>query len=198
MAIQTSSRKDSNELNLEPIRPISFLLHLGRIKIPYPLQWGAPTFDAGHAFGMMAAVFVSLIESLGAYKVALRSASATPPPAHVLSRGIGWQGIGILLDGLFGTGTGRLYCVYYGPNPMATHIDYIVEFTVAVPILILTGISDCLPDGEHVVQVYCGQTQAIQQYALELSQCLPPTPETTSLDKSDSGRLWCLFKTQYT
>ncbi|KAF9587721.1 hypothetical protein IFM89_004698 [Coptis chinensis] len=76
------------------------------IKIPYPLQWGAPTFDAGHAFGMMAAVFVSLIESTGAYKAALRLASATPPPAHVLSRGIGWQGIGILLDGLFGTGTG--------------------------------------------------------------------------------------------
>lgn len=35
-----------------------------RIKIPYPLQWGAPTFDAGHAFGMMAAVLVSLIEVL--------------------------------------------------------------------------------------------------------------------------------------
>lgn len=76
------------------------------VKIPYPLQWGAPTFDAGHAFGMMAAVLVSLIESTGAYKAASRLASATPPPAHVLSRGIGWQGIGILLDGLFGTVTG--------------------------------------------------------------------------------------------
>ncbi|KAJ0438555.1 putative xanthine/uracil/vitamin C permease [Helianthus annuus] len=30
--------------------------------IPYPLQWGAPTFEAGHAFGMMAAVLVSLVE----------------------------------------------------------------------------------------------------------------------------------------
>ncbi|OVA15157.1 Xanthine/uracil/vitamin C permease [Macleaya cordata] len=81
------------------------------IKIPYPLQWGAPTFDAGHAFGMMAAVLVSLIESTGAYKAASRLASATPPPAHVLSRGIGWQGIGILLDGLFGTGTGSTVSV---------------------------------------------------------------------------------------
>lgn len=35
-----------------------------RIKIPYPLQWGAPTFNAGHAFGMMAAVLVSLVEVL--------------------------------------------------------------------------------------------------------------------------------------
>uniref|UniRef100_A0A0C9RMM7 TSA: Wollemia nobilis Ref_Wollemi_Transcript_10547_2023 transcribed RNA sequence n=1 Tax=Wollemia nobilis TaxID=56998 RepID=A0A0C9RMM7_9CONI len=76
------------------------------IKFPYPLQWGAPTFDAGHTFGMMAAVLVSLIESSGAYLAASRLASATSPPAYVLSRGIGWQGIGILLDGLFGTGTG--------------------------------------------------------------------------------------------
>ncbi|RWW56614.1 hypothetical protein BHE74_00036658 [Ensete ventricosum] len=61
------------------------------IQIPYPLQWGAPTFNAGHSFGMMAAVLVSLIESTGAFKAAARLASATPPPAHVLSRGIGWQ-----------------------------------------------------------------------------------------------------------
>ncbi|KAL8140538.1 hypothetical protein V2J09_006559 [Rumex salicifolius] len=76
------------------------------IKIPYPLQWGVPSFDAGHSFAMMAAVMVSLIESTGAYKAAARLASATPPPAHVLSRGIGWQGIGILLSGLFGTLSG--------------------------------------------------------------------------------------------
>ncbi|AEC08934.1 Nucleobase-ascorbate transporter 2 [Arabidopsis thaliana] len=76
------------------------------IKIPYPLQWGAPSFDAGHAFAMMAAVLVSLIESTGAFKAAARLASATPPPPHVLSRGIGWQGIGILLNGLFGTLSG--------------------------------------------------------------------------------------------
>ncbi|CAL9774890.1 unnamed protein product [Musa acuminata subsp. burmannicoides] len=81
------------------------------IKIPYPLQWGAPTFDAGHSFGMMAAVLVSMIESTGAYNAAARLASATPPPAYVLSRGIGWQGIGVLLDGLFGTATGSTVSV---------------------------------------------------------------------------------------
>ncbi|KAI4991005.1 hypothetical protein ZWY2020_039376 [Hordeum vulgare] len=81
------------------------------ISIPYPLQWGAPTFNADHAFGMMAAVMVSLIESTGAFKAAARLASATPPPAYVLSRGIGWQGIGTLLDGLFGTATGSTVSV---------------------------------------------------------------------------------------
>lgn len=32
-----------------------------------------------------------LSQSTGAYKAASRLASATPPPSHVLSRGIGWQ-----------------------------------------------------------------------------------------------------------
>ncbi|XP_022985935.1 nucleobase-ascorbate transporter 1-like [Cucurbita maxima] len=80
-------------------------------KFPYPLQWGPPTFSAGHSFAMMAAVFVSMVESTGAYKAAARLAIATPPPAYVLSRGIGWQGIGVLLNGLFGTTTGATVAV---------------------------------------------------------------------------------------
>ncbi|KAL1562367.1 N-terminal acetyltransferase [Salvia divinorum] len=80
-------------------------------KFPYPLQWGPPTFAAGHCFAMMSAVLVSMVESTGAYKAASRLAIATPPPAYVLSRGIGWQGIGVLLDGLFGTGTGSTVSV---------------------------------------------------------------------------------------
>ncbi|CAI0417505.1 unnamed protein product [Linum tenue] len=51
------------------------------------------------------------MQSTGAYKAASRLAIATPPPAYVLSRGIGWQGVGILLDGLFGTGTGSTVSV---------------------------------------------------------------------------------------
>ncbi|KAK6919311.1 Nucleobase cation symporter 2 family [Dillenia turbinata] len=111
-------------------------------KFPYPLQWGPPTFSAGHSFSMMSAVLVSMVEwplmfswhqvcctcitthpltlypdsilnlqSTAAYKAASRLAIATPPPAYVLSRGIGWQGIGVLLDGLFGTGTGSTVSV---------------------------------------------------------------------------------------
>ncbi|MCL7045353.1 hypothetical protein MKW94_012599, partial [Papaver nudicaule] len=32
------------------------------IRIPYPFQFGAPTFNAGEAFAMMAASFVALVE----------------------------------------------------------------------------------------------------------------------------------------
>lgn len=76
------------------------------IRVPYPFQWGAPTFDAGEAFAMMLTSFVALVESTGAFIAVSRSASATMMPPSVLSRGIGWQGVGILLSGLFGTGIG--------------------------------------------------------------------------------------------
>ncbi|KAK2428334.1 Nucleobase-ascorbate transporter 7 [Trifolium repens] len=76
------------------------------IYVPYPFQWGAPTFNAGEAFAMMAASFVALIESTGGYIAVSRYASATPLPPSVLSRGIGWQGVGILLSGILGSGNG--------------------------------------------------------------------------------------------
>ncbi|KAG0466734.1 hypothetical protein HPP92_018314 [Vanilla planifolia] len=76
------------------------------IRVPYPFQWGAPTFDAGEAFAMMTAAFVALVESTGTFIAVSRNASATPLPPSVLSRGIGWQGFGILLGGFFGTANG--------------------------------------------------------------------------------------------
>ncbi|GFS32644.1 xanthine/uracil permease family protein [Actinidia rufa] len=76
------------------------------IRVPYPFQWGAPSFDAGEAFAMMVTSFVALVESTGTFMAVSRYASATPLPPSILSRGIGWQGIGILMSGLFGTVNG--------------------------------------------------------------------------------------------
>ncbi|KAK6148400.1 hypothetical protein DH2020_019312 [Rehmannia glutinosa] len=76
------------------------------ISVPYPFQWGAPSFDAGEAFAMMMAAFVALVESTGALIGTSRYASATPLPPSILSRGVGWQGVAILLSGLFGTANG--------------------------------------------------------------------------------------------
>ncbi|PUZ70588.1 hypothetical protein GQ55_2G243800 [Panicum hallii var. hallii] len=76
------------------------------ISVPYPFQWGAPTFDAGEAFAMMMTSFIALVESTGAFIGASRYASATMIPPSIVSRGIGWQGIGILLDSFFGTANG--------------------------------------------------------------------------------------------
>ncbi|CAM0944463.1 unnamed protein product [Alopecurus aequalis] len=78
-----------------------------------------------------------------------------------------------------------IYAVHveYGPDPASTRLDYIADFTVAMPILSLTGTHESQPDGEQVVQVYCVQTMAIQQYGLDLSLCSPPTSDTTGLGR---------------
>ncbi|XP_031280345.1 enhancer of mRNA-decapping protein 4-like [Pistacia vera] len=78
-----------------------------------------------------------------------------------------------------------IYSVHldYGANPMATRMDYIGEFAVTMPILSFTGTTE--PPGGHMVKLYCVQTLAIQQYALDLCQCLPPPTE--SVEDSDSG-----------
>jgi enhancer of mRNA-decapping protein 4 len=73
--------------------------------------------------------------------------------------------------------------VEYGPNPVSTRLDYIADFTVAMPILSLTGTHETQSEGEQVVQVYCVQTMAIQQYGLELSLCSPPTADTTGFGR---------------
>ncbi|KAJ9568052.1 hypothetical protein OSB04_004018 [Centaurea solstitialis] len=82
-----------------------------------------------------------------------------------------------------------IYAVHleYGPNPEMTRMDYISEFTVTMPILSLTGTSDLLPHGEQIIQVYCVQTQAIQQYALDLSRCLPPPIDNIMYEKPESA-----------
>ncbi|KAK6160751.1 hypothetical protein DH2020_004132 [Rehmannia glutinosa] len=76
------------------------------IKIPYPFQWGTPIFRASHVFGMMGAALVSSAESTGTFYAAARLAGATSPPGHVFSRSIGLQGIGQLLEGIFGSVVG--------------------------------------------------------------------------------------------
>ncbi|XP_034895309.1 nucleobase-ascorbate transporter 3 [Populus alba] len=76
------------------------------VRIPYPFQWGAPKFRASHVFGMIGAALVSSAESTGTFFAAARLAGATSPPAHVLSRSIGLQGVGLLLNGIFGAAVG--------------------------------------------------------------------------------------------
>ncbi|OIV97669.1 hypothetical protein TanjilG_12426 [Lupinus angustifolius] len=76
------------------------------VYLPYPFQWGSPTFNSGEAFAMMAASFVSLFESTGTFYAAARYGSATPVPPSIISRGTGWMGVATFLNGMFGSVTG--------------------------------------------------------------------------------------------
>ncbi|MCO5547875.1 hypothetical protein L7F22_001327 [Adiantum nelumboides] len=74
-----------------------------------------------------------------------------------------------------------LYVVHvnFGVNPSATRMDYLAEFLVMMPIFSITATSENVFDGEGVVQVYCVQTEAIQQYSLDLSFCVPSIESAT-------------------
>lgn len=55
---------------------------------------------------MLAGVLASIIESIGDYYACAKLSGAPPPPKHAINRGIGVEGIGCLLAGMFGTGNG--------------------------------------------------------------------------------------------
>jgi len=76
------------------------------LRLPYPGQWGAPTVSVAAVLGMLAGVLASVVESVGDYFACARLAGAPPPPRHALNRGIGVEGVGCMLAGLWGTGTG--------------------------------------------------------------------------------------------
>ena len=76
------------------------------IRMPYPFQWGFPSFSIAAVVGMLAGYIASMIESTGDYFAAARMAGAPNPDAKTVNRGIGFEGIGCFIAGLFGTGNG--------------------------------------------------------------------------------------------
>ncbi len=55
---------------------------------------------------MFSAVVASVLDSLGDYFAIARLAGAPPPPPHAVNRGIGFEGIGCVLAGAWGTANG--------------------------------------------------------------------------------------------
>jgi solute carrier family 23 (nucleobase transporter), member 1 len=75
-------------------------------RVPLPFQWGWPQFGLAAAVGMFAGYMASMVESVGDYYACARLAGAPPPDAKTVNRGIGMEGIGCLIAGIFGTGNG--------------------------------------------------------------------------------------------
>ncbi|XP_069978211.1 solute carrier family 23 member 1-like isoform X2 [Penaeus vannamei] len=79
-------------------------------RVPYPGQWGVPTVPVAGVVGMLGGSLASIIESIGDYYACAKIAGAPRPPTSAINRGIGIEGIGCLLAGLFGTGNGTTSC----------------------------------------------------------------------------------------
>lgn len=66
------------------------------------LPWGMPLFDASLLIAILAAYLASMIESFGDYHAVSRVAAAPDPDEKTINRGIGAEGIGCFITGLFG------------------------------------------------------------------------------------------------
>uniref|UniRef100_A0A0K8S4G3 Solute carrier family 23 member 2 n=3 Tax=Lygus hesperus TaxID=30085 RepID=A0A0K8S4G3_LYGHE len=75
-------------------------------RIPYPGQWGMPTVSAAGVLGMLAGVLACTVESISYYPTVAKMCAAPPPPVHAINRGIGVEGLGTVLAGLWGSGNG--------------------------------------------------------------------------------------------
>ncbi|XP_046481884.1 solute carrier family 23 member 2 isoform X2 [Neodiprion pinetum] len=75
-------------------------------RIPYPGQWGLPTVSLAGVLGMLAGVLACTVESISYYPTTSRMCGAPPPPLHAINRGIGTEGLGTVLAGLWGSGNG--------------------------------------------------------------------------------------------
>jgi len=75
-------------------------------RIPMPFQWGTPVFGVAAFVGLLAGYIASIVESVGDYYACARLAGAPPPDHRMINRGIGMEGIGCLVAGIFGTGNG--------------------------------------------------------------------------------------------
>jgi solute carrier family 23 (nucleobase transporter), member 1 len=65
--------------------------------------WGTPLFPGiGFMFAILAAYLASTIESFGDYHAISRMAGAGDPDAKTINRGIGFEGVGCFLTGVFG------------------------------------------------------------------------------------------------
>lgn len=56
--------------------------------------------------GMLAGVLACTVESLSYYPTVSQMAGAQAPPLHAINRGIGTEGLGTVLAGLWGAGNG--------------------------------------------------------------------------------------------
>ncbi len=76
------------------------------VRVPTPFQWGMPAFAAPAIVGMFAGYLASMVESIGDYYACARLAGAPPPDRKTINKGIGMEGVGCLIAGIFGTGNG--------------------------------------------------------------------------------------------
>lgn len=83
-------------------------VHLSKVKqanwitVPRPFPYGLPKFSVAAIFSIFAAFLASMIESVGDYHSVCYAAEIDDPDEKTISRGIGSEGLGCIIGGIFG------------------------------------------------------------------------------------------------
>ncbi|KAF3793991.1 Nucleobase-ascorbate transporter 11 [Nymphaea thermarum] len=75
-------------------------------RIPYPFQWGLPTFRLRTCMIMVVVSVIASIDSVGSYHASSLLINSSAPTPGIVGRGIGLEGCTSILAGMWGTGTG--------------------------------------------------------------------------------------------
>ncbi|EDO48982.1 predicted protein [Nematostella vectensis] len=177
-------------------------------RFPLPAQWGTPTVSAAGVFGMLAGVLASIIESVGDYYACARLSGAPPPPKHAINRGIGVEGIGCLITGLWGSGNGTtsysenigaigitkvgsLRVIQYGGLVMMLVgvVGKVGALFTTVPdpivgglFVVMFGMIACVNELDQIITVLLKTSMAVGGLtALLLDNIIPGTPEERGL-----------------
>ena len=120
--------------NLDAFREAEWIRITGVI-----FPWGLPKFDTGFIVAVMAGYLASMIESFGDYHACKQMAGAGDPTADEISRGIGCEGIGCALTGVFGGFSSTSYSENVGLIGL-TKVGSRFVVQVGAVILILLGL----------------------------------------------------------
>ncbi|ESQ53275.1 hypothetical protein EUTSA_v10024538mg [Eutrema salsugineum] len=76
------------------------------VRIPFPFQWGFPSFHMRTSIIMIFVSLVASVDSVGTYHSASMLVNAKRPTRGIVSRGVALEGFCSLLAGIWGSGTG--------------------------------------------------------------------------------------------
>jgi len=111
--------------------------------VPYPGQFGWPSVTLSGVLGMLAGVLACTVESLSYYPTVSQMSGAHSPPLHAINRGIGTEGLGTVLAGLWGAGNGTNT---FGENVGAIGVTKVIYIKENTKIEVDGNINICILD----------------------------------------------------
>ena len=123
-------------VNLDPVRSAAWV-RANPADVVFP--WGVPKFRLGFIVAVLAGYLASIVESFGDYHACAYMSGAGDPTPKQISRGIGCEGIGCLLTGMFGGFSSTSYSENIGLVGLTKVASrYVVQ--IAAVLLIVLGI----------------------------------------------------------